>query len=788
MFPQSPEIWAGDTLPSMDRSVRWRSRAARIASFGLAALAIATEARAGQPQLDEVAAARGIAAGALTVAASVEVTAGTQGRAATARRRALSLHGVPVRGAFETIWQAGVDQPERVVAARYPGAAPQFRPDQRRVDLDEARARFVAELRPNQRDRVARADVITGELVYLLLVDKPVLAWEFTTPLTLSPTPSRQRVWISAMTGRVLETQDLVLFANQAEVFAVNPSQTPDPSVVTLPNIDPDAQPWAEEQTIDAQYLSGTRVRVFNCIDGEDGPYAPWYGEGECFPTQRVAADQGGDFFVALPDVKLAVDNKNPVDLYAELAMYYHAEKFFSFMDEQLGVEGFPCELSNMVANFHWLEPAPAYPELSYGPYNNAYYTGECDIEGGPTMLFGQGSAVDFAFDGDVVYHELGHGIVEHLTPAGLRDYRLREDGVLRDARALNEALADYHAMMITERPELAEYVGAYWAELDKGWIRNADNDKRCPQDMAGEEHNDSEPFTAALWSARKRIGGTKLDPVVIASLPLLAGDATIEEGAAALLEIAAAERDAGTWTAEDYDTLDRTLAARNLLDCPRIVDDPASLDKPRFLYLRANSRWVSPFWPGPVQYRQVIPEGSDNLLITFEVSGSGNSAGQPVNEDVGPRVLAKHSGLSEDAAIEFHYAASAVGTADEAGSDVDEVREVSGDWDEIYVPTVLAGNRRQVLIRGLAAGEAVHVSFVNLDRETVVIRKLQFASVPSEELDDGSTIDGAEDPASLDDGSSCACASAEHGGTGGGLALGLLLLAGVGARRSRRR
>lgn len=757
-----------------------------IALLGLAAWLISPIAFAGQPELDQVAVARGIAAGELTIAASVTVPAGSASRGATAQRRGLSLHGVPIRGAFETVWQSGPSQPERVIAARYPDAPPQFRPEQVRVDLDEARERFAAELRPDQLDRIDSVAAIDGRLVYLLLLDRPILAWEFTTPISMSPSPSRTRVWISAVTGRVLESEELLHFANESEVYRFNPKHTPEPSLVTLTNLDPEPEPWTEGQTFDAQFLTGTRVRVFNCIDAEDGDHAPWYAEGECFPTQRVSADATGDFFVPLPDVKLPDDNLDPVDLYAELSMYYHAEKFFAFMAE-LGVEGFPCELSNMVANFHWLEPAPGYPQLSFGPYNNAYYSGECDVAMGPTMLFGQGSAVDFAFDGDVVYHELGHGIVEQLTPEGLRSYRLREDGVLRDARAINEAIADYHTLMITDRPELAEYVGSYWPELSKAWIRNADNDYRCPQDMTGEEHYDGEPFSAGLWAARTRIGGAKLDPVVLASLPLLAADATIEEAGAALLTIAAAERDAGVWTADDYDTLERTLAARNLLDCPRVVDDAASL-KPRLLYLRANSRWVSPFWPGPVQYRHVVPDGSDNLLITFEVSGSGNSSGQPDQSTVDPRVLIKRSGLSEDAPMEFEYEIASVGHADEEGDDVEEVREVYGDWDEIYVPTTLVGNRKQVLIRKLAPGEAVHVSFTNLSRDAAVIRDLQFASVPTEELDGGSAIDGAEDLLIDDDG--CACASAGSGSRergGGEVVFGLLMLVAIG-RRSRRR
>jgi MYXO-CTERM domain-containing protein len=754
-----------------------------VISIVFAAALVPSVAFAGQPELDQVAASRGIAAGELSVGATVTVPAGSELRGAQASRRSLSLHGIPVRGAFETVWQVGEGAPERVVAARYPAVAPQFRPTERRLELAEAREHLLAELSPAQLARITDPADVGGELVYLLLIDKPVLAWEFTTPLVTTPIPSRTRVWVSALTGRVLEVEELVHFANETQVFEFNPKHTPNPSLVTLTNVDPEAEPWSE-QTVDGQFLTGTRVRVFNCIDAEDGPFGAWHAEGECFPTQQVLADPNGDFFVPLPDVKIPDDNIDPTDLYAELAMYYHAEKFFAFMAE-LGVDTFPCELSNMVANFHWLEPAPGYPDLSFGPFNNAYFAGECDVSKGPTMVFGQGSAVDFAFDGDVVYHELGHGIVEQLTPEGLRSYRLRDDGVLRDARGLNEAFADYHTLMITNRPELAEYVGSYWPELDRGWIRNAEDERRCPEDMTGEEHYDGEPFAAALWAARTRVGGAKLDPVVIASLPLLATDASLEEAAAALLTIAEAERDAGVWTSEDVETLERTLAARNMLDCPRVVDNAASLAEPRFLYLRSNSRWVSPFWPGPVQFRHVVPDGSDNMLISFELSGSGNSAGQPVNTDVEARVLVKRSGLSEDAPIFFEYETAAVGHQNDEQSDVEEVREVFGDWDEIYVPTVLTGTRQQVLIRKLVPGEAVHVSFTNLSRETVVVRELQFASVPTEQLDGGSAIDGVE-PVIEDDGG-CACTSTAPRGTGGGAALGLLVLVTIGLRRRRR-
>ena len=768
---------------------------------GLAVLLAAAPVHAGQPsaggpasdqvgQVGVVAESLGLEAAAFEVGTRRWSPVGGPPANTWAERRDFTLYGLPVRGAFETVWGEG-DRARRVIAARYPEVAPQLRPQELRVDLDEARERLGSVLRPDQQAD-QRAEDLDGLLVYRLILGRPVLAWEFDAPLSMGsaadPRPSRSRVWISAGTGRVLEVEEQLFAINETEVFRINPQVTPEPTLVTLENLDPEAEPWAEGVVFDGQYLNGVRVRAFDCIDDDGGPFAPWYKEGECWPTQQVRADENGDFFVPLPDITLLADNIDPVDQYSELAMYYHAEKFFGVLEDK-GVEGFPCEMSNMLANFHWIEPAPGYPDLDYGPLNNAYYNGQCDIAKGPTMLFGQGSSVDFAFDGDVIYHELGHGIVQHLTPEGLTAYNTREEAVLRDARALNEAIADYHAMMISERPELGDYVGFYWPDLGKPWIRNADNDRICPRDMAGQEHNDSEPFSAALWAARKRLG-SKLDTVVLGALPLLAADTSHEQSAAAMLEIAAAQVEAGTWSADDYDQLERALQARGLVDCPRVVDSEAflGLEDPPFLYLRNNSDGVTPFWPGPMQIRHRIPAGSDNVLVTFEISAKGNSAGQPVDKDLDPKLLIKRSSVSADAPISFSYTLTGQGYSSEDKDDLDEVTLVQGDWDESYSPTRLSEERRQVLIRGLEPGEVVHMTFVNPERDIAVVRQLYVASVASDELDEGSPGDGRpEDPGALDDGA-CACTSADNGGKHGALALGLLLLVGTHGRRRRER
>lgn len=45
-------------------------------------------------------------------------------------------------------------------------------------------------------------------------------------------------------------------------------------------------------------------------------------------------------------------------------------------------------------------------------PLDNAVYIGD----GEQAVLLGQGTHADYAYDGDIVYHELGHGVVDALV------------------------------------------------------------------------------------------------------------------------------------------------------------------------------------------------------------------------------------------------------------------------------------------------------------------------------------------------------------------------------------
>lgn len=689
-----------------------------------------------------------------------------QGKA-TLGHATYTLHGIPVRGAFAT--NLSDETGSREVAARRPAAEPQLLPEEARIGAREAEAIAAAHAGVEGPEEA-------GKLVYRLILGEPVLAYEVDLPLQWDPEPSKKTIWVSAHSGIVLDEWEHVR-SSRARVFKTNPASTPEPIEVELKGI---------HVTEAGHPLVGERIRSFNCTLEEppEEEIQPWWSKGKCYAVHRVLSDDNGDFFVPLPDIVRPEDNADDEDLYAELSMYYHAERFIEEM-KRFGVEAFKCELSTMLANYRTTELSPSYPDLTYTPLNNAYWTNTCDPEKGPTMIFGQGSAVDFGYDGDVVYHELGHGMVSLLTPEGLSARRLRHDAVLNDAGGINEALADYFSVILTQEPLLGDYVARFWPGYGSA-IRNAENTKRCPENTVGQVHNDGEPFMAAMWAARKRIGKEKVDPIVFELLPRLPSDADLELASHTVLEIAEEALARGEWTETDIDHLIRAFDARGLYDCPRVQTNPEKVAAGQSMYLRARSTAVTPFWPGPMQLRHEVPEGSDNVVVRFRLGGESAVPGNPS----GVLVLLKRA----DAPIAFNYTLTAVdknGDGSPKGS-VREVIQVDGDWDLALTPSRLGTNDNQVVLRGFLPGEVVHVALVNLQTSEQTASSVTVVSVPPEFLDEGTVTVEVEPPKGPgvnapevhtgEPEASCACRS--HGTSG--LVAGLPALLLVRRRRKR--
>lgn len=717
--------------------------------------------------------------------------------AAVLEHRDLLLHGLPVRGAFARD-RVAPDGTRTSLVQRMPAAAPQRIPSQARIDAARAETiamAHVARRRTAHRAATAiagtaasRSGAATGgaptgsRMVYLMVLGEPLLAWEVDLPLTTDPEPSRPRVWVSAATGRVLDELERVQ-SSRSRVFPTNPAATPEPIEVELP-VDADGP----GVPLDAGHLVALGCTDEVPEDPED--IAPWHDEGDCYPVAGVLSDDNGDFFVPLPDIVKPRDNIEGHDGYAQVSMLYHAQVFLDAI-EQRGIESFRCERATLLANFRELEPSGS---LIFTAVNNAFWTGDCEEDEGPSMIFGQGSEVDFGFDGDVVYHEMGHGLVSHLTAMGLSRRRLRPDASVVDAGAANEAIADYLSVMITEDPQLAEYVGRFWSANASPYIRTAENTKVCPDTTIGQVHNDGEPLMAALWSTRKRTGAG-LDLVVLETLTRLPPDATLEEIAATLREVTAEHIESGQLDADVAEHLSRALSSRGLDDCPRVMVDPKRVDAGVTMHLRRVTDAATPFYPGPMQLRWTVPEGVDRATVSFRLVAKSSS------DPVRARVLVKR----EDAAIGFEYSLVAVDEPppplpegeEPTEEELDAVREVilvTGDWDEEIEPSVAADNDYVATVTGLSPGEVIHLALVNVSPTEAVASSVRVRTEPRPdgEADEDEAGTGGEAAMGVDVVESgaeaaggCTCRADADGARWSWLALGLVPL---GWRRRRRR
>lgn len=646
------------------------------------------------------------------------------------------LHGVEVRGAARMVPEG----PRGFEAPAVSVGAPQVEPSEAVVLAEEVAERVAVALDLEAEPVLESAPT----LVYLLRLGQPVLAWEAQLPLTLHPVPSRRTVWISAMTGRLLGEEEQVKQA-RARVFAENPSSTPEAIDVELPRLGTVAP---------GSPLVSPSIAAFNCVAEAPDEVAPWVREGDCHPEHRVFADEDGNFYPYTPNVILEADNVEPEDGYAELSMYYHGARFLDAL-AQRGIDMFACTQAAMLANVRNLSVDGGSDQ----PVDNAFYTNQCDPERGPTMMFGQGSQVDFAYDGDVVYHELGHGVVAMLTPEGLGGRRLRDDGVLVDAGGMNEAVADYMAYMMTDDPRVGEYVGRFWASNTRAEIRTGENGKRCPDNTIGQVHNDGEPFAGALWSTRVAVGPA-IDDLVLRTLPRLARDASLEDGAAALLEVAGEMRDERVLTDDDVAHLERALATRGLLDCPRVITDPDAVRAGRSMHLRRSNATVQPFFPGPMQLRAQVPAGATALEVHFGVRGDDEPEDRVA-------VLVKRS----EQRIAFSYTLVALDDPGDATGETGRIREVThteGDWELELEPTEQPDGDFVARIVGVHEGEVVHVALAARGPSDLVATSVAIHPIGAH--DDPVDTEGATDSEGDDEdaGANDASVSAQATSAGG--------------------
>jgi MYXO-CTERM domain-containing protein len=319
--------------------------------------------------------------------------------------------------------------------------------------------------------------------------------------------PLRPSALIDARTGEVIGVWDRAVYERQAKVYEFNPVKTPTLTTTSMTN--------TNATTVAG--LDNDRVTSRNCIDKKTVKALNFGGfminAHVCDLLPTVTANASGDYTDIAPDTT----GKAPEDTYAELSMFYHTDKAYKHAkDLGLVATSKLTAVGNLRVpdGYQTQDPVKlANPDLPLLPFDNAFFAPNDPtfslIFGltGDAMWFGQGTFIDFGYDGDVVYHEFGHFVVDQ-TAKLVGDPHLDEFGSSVSPGALNEGLADIYSFFITGDSATGEYASKGLTKDPS--IRDAANKETMPDALIGEVHQDSNPFSAAVWAAYSPLDATK--------------------------------------------------------------------------------------------------------------------------------------------------------------------------------------------------------------------------------------------------------------------------------------
>lgn len=459
------------------------------------------------------------------------------------------------------------------------------------------------------------------------------LAYDVELPLHLGRM-QKLRAYVDADTGVVYAVDDRVRRQaapscsgeQTAYVYETNPVDTPSLTCVSLSDY---LAPGAAE-------LRNADVVVQNCLDRNGCRSISGGSYHFCDVESTAAADQAGHFTDYTFESDTAAE-----DAFAEVQMFYHVNRAFEVARGLGGFDGVDARPLTAVVNFRLpsfaaeSECSAASYEGSEGlqPFDNALFVPKGGLFAGfpedDAIIFGQGTAGDFAYDGDVVYHEFGHAVMFKLAP-DLPIMRLDTLGLDTTPGGMHEGYADLMTMFVTGDPEIGEYA-AQGFDPDLDGIRNIENAATCPGWLTGELHDDSLPITGAMWEARVALAGagedaSAFDQAVFAAQRAFGAAEDFESAAQKTL----AEIESGLG-AEAAATAREIFAARGLIAdgdvaaCASRVLDGSNIDVP-YIYLPGVEYFGSINQvPAPVQFRYEIDErvGAIELDIGLSVGDS---------------------------------------------------------------------------------------------------------------------------------------------------------------------
>jgi predicted small secreted protein len=200
--------------------------------------------------------------------------------------------------------------------------------------------------------------------------------------------------------------------------------------------------------------------------------------------------------------------------------VFYHTDNSLRYINQTLGV---PCvqNVDGSHAGVLWYDPSGVN-----GADNSFYSNG--------TLVFGEG-CVDDGEDGDVIWHELGHGLHDWLT-----------GGSLSQVNGLSEGSGDYWAQ--SHSRALNQWTSS---DAEYNWMFNWDGHNACwggratnygalyPGGLVNQIHTDGQIWATTLMRIWDGIGRTKTDKAFLEGLSLTTSSTNQQNAAIAVRQAA---------------------------------------------------------------------------------------------------------------------------------------------------------------------------------------------------------------------------------------------------------
>ena len=405
------------------------------------------------------------------------------------------------------------------------------------------------------------------------------LAWAV-VPQMIAGLPTSPRVLVDAETAEVLEARDTVVFANVANVYPTNPVASPTLAPLDLP-IPPDG----------SGFLTNPFLLTYNCIDKKTVSTVSFGGFSlpvhVCDLLQTATPNGNGDWMYDPKDVP--GDPESRSDAFSEVSMYYHATRAYEMFRTLQGNPTAQVVSDKPLRTISNLQLPPGAskgdfqsagdPNKPLDPFSNAFFA---PAGGGlgqlfqslygfnaGAMWFGQGPKRDFSYDGDVVYHEFGHAVVDATLQLG--GWTLDAWGAIDAPGGMNEGLADYFSAALSGDGKVGEYASQDF-DATRSAIRDLANQNTCTGTMVSEVHQDSTFFSGGLWAVRQGLAAgdrTKFDAAIYKAMRSNPGKPELNYSEAVLLFLATLKTDlpAAAKALEDEMTKGRGI----LPDCTRV-------------------------------------------------------------------------------------------------------------------------------------------------------------------------------------------------------------------------